>query len=218
MLAILGAAGNVGYSTVMALRAKGAPVRAILRDAEKAARLEAIGCEVAVADLQQSAPLADAIAGAKGCSDRRSAASADGRSGRRHAPFDQVAYRGSVRRATCSRAGDFRLRRARFGRNRHAIRLSRSRGTACSTRRPQSPSEIGRTHAQSRSRYYPRLWRPASFRRSRIQSTWHSRRSRLKTSGLSPPHCCCCGSRWTTWRLSMPKDRAVTAPTMWLLC
>ena len=65
MLAILGAAGNVGFSTVLALRGKGAPVRAILRDAEKAARLEAIGCEVAVADLQQSALLADAIAGAK---------------------------------------------------------------------------------------------------------------------------------------------------------
>lgn len=64
MLAIVGAAGNVGYSTILALRENGAAVRAILRDANKAARLEAMGCEVAVADLQQPASLIDAMAGA----------------------------------------------------------------------------------------------------------------------------------------------------------
>jgi NAD(P)H dehydrogenase (quinone) len=64
MFAIIGAAGNVGASTAAALRKAGAPVRAILRDAAKAARLEGIGCEVALADLQDAAALAAAIAGA----------------------------------------------------------------------------------------------------------------------------------------------------------
>lgn len=64
MLAIIGAAGNVGYSTVSTLRENNAPVRAILRDPRKAARLAAVGCEVAIADLQQPASLADAMAGA----------------------------------------------------------------------------------------------------------------------------------------------------------
>ena len=61
MFAIVGAAGNVGYSTSRALREAGMPVRAILRDAAKAARLEEIGCEVALADLQDAGALAAAI-------------------------------------------------------------------------------------------------------------------------------------------------------------
>lgn len=51
MFAIVGAAGNVGYSTSSALRRAGVPVRAILRDRTKAARLSDIGCEIATADL-----------------------------------------------------------------------------------------------------------------------------------------------------------------------
>ncbi|MBB4279536.1 NmrA family NAD(P)-binding protein [Rhizobium mongolense] len=61
MFAIVGAAGNVGYSTSSALRRTGVPVRAILRDRTKAARLSDIGCEIATADLQDAAALAKAI-------------------------------------------------------------------------------------------------------------------------------------------------------------
>jgi NAD(P)H dehydrogenase (quinone) len=64
MFAIVGAAGNVGYSTSMALRKAGVPVRAILRDAAKAASLDDLGCEIALADLQDAEALAKAIAGA----------------------------------------------------------------------------------------------------------------------------------------------------------
>lgn len=61
MFAIIGAAANVGYSTSSALRQAGVPVRAILRDAAKAARLSEIGCEIAMADLQDAGGLAKAI-------------------------------------------------------------------------------------------------------------------------------------------------------------
>lgn len=64
MYAIVGAAGKIGYSTSLALREAGVPVRAILRDEAKASRLSAIGCEVVVADLQDAAALGQAIAGA----------------------------------------------------------------------------------------------------------------------------------------------------------
>lgn len=61
MFAIVGAAGNVGYSTSSALRRAGVPVRAILRDRTKGARLSDIGCKIATADLQDAAALAKAI-------------------------------------------------------------------------------------------------------------------------------------------------------------
>ncbi|MBX5174464.1 MULTISPECIES: NAD(P)H-binding protein [unclassified Rhizobium] len=61
MFAIVGAAGRVGYSTSLALRKAGQPVRAILRDATKAARLREIGCEIALADLQDAGSLAQVI-------------------------------------------------------------------------------------------------------------------------------------------------------------
>jgi NAD(P)H dehydrogenase (quinone) len=65
MFAIVGAAGKVGYSTSSVLRQAGAPVRAILRDETKASRLRAIGCEVALADLQDPAGLGRALADAE---------------------------------------------------------------------------------------------------------------------------------------------------------
>lgn len=65
MFAILGAAGKIGFSTAKALREAGVPVRAILRDAAKAERLSAIGCDIALADLQDPAGLARAIADAE---------------------------------------------------------------------------------------------------------------------------------------------------------
>ncbi|EJC83282.1 putative nucleoside-diphosphate sugar epimerase [Rhizobium leguminosarum bv. trifolii WSM2297] len=61
MFAIVGAAGRVGYSTSLALRKAGQPVRAILRDAAKAARLREIGCEIALADLKDPRSLAQVI-------------------------------------------------------------------------------------------------------------------------------------------------------------
>jgi NAD(P)H dehydrogenase (quinone) len=64
MFAILGAAGKIGYSTAKALREAGVPVRAVLRNASKADRLGAIGCDVAFADLQDAKALVGAIAGA----------------------------------------------------------------------------------------------------------------------------------------------------------
>jgi NAD(P)H dehydrogenase (quinone) len=64
MFAIIGATGKVGYATSVALRQAGVPVRAILRDASKAAQLREIGCEIAVADLQDSKALAKAIGNA----------------------------------------------------------------------------------------------------------------------------------------------------------
>jgi NAD(P)H dehydrogenase (quinone) len=64
MFAILGASGKVGWATVSTLRAAGRPVRAILRDPSKAAVFEALGCEVAFADLHDADALARAFEGA----------------------------------------------------------------------------------------------------------------------------------------------------------
>ena len=61
MVAVIGAAGNVGFSTSAALRQAGVPVKAILRDVRKAVRLTELGCEVAVADLQNVGELSQAI-------------------------------------------------------------------------------------------------------------------------------------------------------------
>lgn len=65
MFVILGAAGKVGFSTASALRKAGLPVRAVLRDAARAEKLRAIGCDVALADLQDPAALRLAFAGAQ---------------------------------------------------------------------------------------------------------------------------------------------------------
>lgn len=64
MFAILGATGKAGRATIRALRKRGLPVRAVVRDPAKADDLKAIGCEIAVADLRDAAALASAIAGA----------------------------------------------------------------------------------------------------------------------------------------------------------
>jgi len=65
MFVIVGAGGKVGHSTSSVLREAGVPVRAILRDATKAGPLRALGCEIALADLQDPGSLADALAGAQ---------------------------------------------------------------------------------------------------------------------------------------------------------
>lgn len=61
MYAIIGASGKVGYATSSALRKAGMPVRAILRNEATAPRLREIGCEIAIADLQDPKALAAAI-------------------------------------------------------------------------------------------------------------------------------------------------------------
>jgi NAD(P)H dehydrogenase (quinone) len=63
MFAILGATGKAGGATARALRARGLPVRAIVRDRSRARDLEAIGCAIAVADFRDAAALSEAIEG-----------------------------------------------------------------------------------------------------------------------------------------------------------
>jgi NAD(P)H dehydrogenase (quinone) len=65
MFAILGATGKAGGATARALRERGLPVRAVMRDRSKARDLEALGCEIAIADLRDPAALAKAIDGAQ---------------------------------------------------------------------------------------------------------------------------------------------------------
>lgn len=65
MFAIVGAAGKVGFATSTALREAGVPVKAILRDESKSARLREIGCEIAIANLQDPNALAVAIGNAE---------------------------------------------------------------------------------------------------------------------------------------------------------
>jgi NAD(P)H dehydrogenase (quinone) len=62
MYAILGATGKVGGAAVRDLRHRGLTVRAIVRDARKAAHLAQSGCEIVVADVQDADGLKDALA------------------------------------------------------------------------------------------------------------------------------------------------------------
>ncbi|CAN7522638.1 NAD(P)H-binding protein [Rhizobium rhizogenes] len=65
MFAILGATGKIGRTTVAALRERGAPVRAILRDRSRSQEFVDLGCEVAVADIDDVGALTEAIDGAR---------------------------------------------------------------------------------------------------------------------------------------------------------
>jgi uncharacterized protein YbjT (DUF2867 family) len=66
MYAITGITGKVGGTLARKLLARGAPVRAILRDETKAAGWAAQGCAVSFASMQDSAALAAAFTGAEG--------------------------------------------------------------------------------------------------------------------------------------------------------
>jgi NAD(P)H dehydrogenase (quinone) len=66
MFAVTGITGNVGGEVARELLAAQKPVRAIVRDVRKAAAWAERGCEVAVADIGDTAALADAFAGAEG--------------------------------------------------------------------------------------------------------------------------------------------------------
>jgi NAD(P)H dehydrogenase (quinone) len=64
MFAVLGASGKAGRATIEKLRAKGAPVRAVVRESSNKTDLEALGCEMAIADLHDTNAITDAIKGA----------------------------------------------------------------------------------------------------------------------------------------------------------
>lgn len=64
MIVVFGATGTTGVPLVAALRARGAPVRAVTRDAARAAALEAAGVAASVADFDTPAALERACAGA----------------------------------------------------------------------------------------------------------------------------------------------------------
>jgi uncharacterized protein YbjT (DUF2867 family) len=66
MYAITGITGNVGGALARELLARGEPVRAVVRDRQRAQSWAAQGCEIAVARMEDSESLTAAFRGAKG--------------------------------------------------------------------------------------------------------------------------------------------------------
>ena len=66
MFAVMGVTGNVGSEVARNLLAAKLPVRAVVRDASKGELWMQCGCEVATADINDSAALATAFKGAEG--------------------------------------------------------------------------------------------------------------------------------------------------------
>jgi uncharacterized protein YbjT (DUF2867 family) len=66
MYAITGITGQVGSALARELLASGQPVRAVVRDAGRAASWAARGCEIAVARMEDADSLAQAFSGAEG--------------------------------------------------------------------------------------------------------------------------------------------------------
>jgi uncharacterized protein YbjT (DUF2867 family) len=66
MFAVMGLTGKVGGAVARTLRDAGLPIRAVVRDAAKGAPWAGSGCNVAVADLDEVAPLAAAFTGVGG--------------------------------------------------------------------------------------------------------------------------------------------------------
>jgi NAD(P)H dehydrogenase (quinone) len=66
MYAITGITGKVGGELARTLRAAGQPVRAVVRDAGKGREWAALGCEVAVAAMEDAPALTKAFTGATG--------------------------------------------------------------------------------------------------------------------------------------------------------
>lgn len=66
MYVVAGVTGHTGAATAEALRAKGQPVRVLVRRAEQGEPWRQKGCEVAVGDLADPAALAAALQGARG--------------------------------------------------------------------------------------------------------------------------------------------------------
>jgi uncharacterized protein YbjT (DUF2867 family) len=66
MFAITGITGNVGGELARTLLAAGKPVRAVVRDAAKGDTWAQLGCEIAVADMNDAAAMAKGLNGAEG--------------------------------------------------------------------------------------------------------------------------------------------------------
>jgi uncharacterized protein YbjT (DUF2867 family) len=64
MYAITGITGKVGGELARTLLAAGQPVRAVVRDANKGREWAALGCEVALAEMEDASALTDAFTGA----------------------------------------------------------------------------------------------------------------------------------------------------------
>jgi NAD(P)H dehydrogenase (quinone) len=64
MIVIFGATGKIGGAAARALRARGLPVRAVVREPARAEALRAAGCEIAQADLLDERATAAAASGA----------------------------------------------------------------------------------------------------------------------------------------------------------
>jgi len=64
MYVITGITGKVGGAVAQHLLKAGQPVRAVIRDANKAAYWQALGCEVALAEMEDAAALTQAFRGA----------------------------------------------------------------------------------------------------------------------------------------------------------
>jgi NAD(P)H dehydrogenase (quinone) len=64
MYSITGITGKVGGELARTLLAAGEPVRAVVRDAKKGQEWAAIGCEIALATMEDASALADAFTGA----------------------------------------------------------------------------------------------------------------------------------------------------------
>jgi uncharacterized protein YbjT (DUF2867 family) len=65
MFAVTGITGNVGGEVARALLAANRPVRAVIRNPAKAAACERMGCEIAIADIDDADALAAAFHGAE---------------------------------------------------------------------------------------------------------------------------------------------------------
>jgi uncharacterized protein YbjT (DUF2867 family) len=63
MIIVTGATGRTGAGAALELAARGIPVRALVRSADKAARLKAAGVQLAIGDVDDAAALAAAMRG-----------------------------------------------------------------------------------------------------------------------------------------------------------
>jgi NAD(P)H dehydrogenase (quinone) len=66
MYAITGITGKVGGAVARSLIAAGLPVRAVMRDPQRAQAWAELGCEIAVAQMEDTNALATAFHGAEG--------------------------------------------------------------------------------------------------------------------------------------------------------
>ena len=61
MFAVTGITGKVGAAVARSLLAADQPVRAVIRDRSKGAAWARLGCDIAVVDMEDAAPLCNGI-------------------------------------------------------------------------------------------------------------------------------------------------------------